>query len=48
MEIKAWLSLVFEMKDIGEAAYIIGVKISRNHSMKLLSLSHETYIKKVP
>ena len=47
MEIKAWLSSVFEMKDMGEAAYILGVKISRNRSKKLLSLSQETYIKKV-
>ena len=47
MEIKAWLSSNFEMKDMGEAAYILGVKISRNCSKKLLSLSQETYIKKV-
>ena len=47
MEIKAWLSSNFEMKDMGEAAYILGVKISRNRSKKLLSLSQETYIKKI-
>ena len=29
-EIKGWLSSKFEMKDMGEASYIIGVKISRN------------------
>ena len=32
---------------MGEAAYILGVKISRNRSKKLLSLSQETYINKV-
>ena len=47
MEIKAWISSVFEMKDMGEATYILGVKISRNRLKKLLSLSQETYIKKV-
>ena len=29
-EIKGWLSSNFEMKDMGEAAYILGVKISRD------------------
>jgi hypothetical protein len=47
MDIKAWLSSVFEMKDMGEAAYILWVKISRDRSKKLLSLSQETYIKKI-
>ena len=47
MEIKAWLSSNFEMKDMGEAAYILGVMISRNRSNKLLSMSQETYIKKI-
>ena len=45
--IKGWLSSNFEMKDMGEAAYILGVKISRNRSKKLLSLSQESYIKKI-
>ena len=36
---KAWLSSNFEMKDMGEADYIIGVKILRDHSKKLLGLS---------
>ena len=47
MDVKAWLSSCFEMKDMGEAAYILGVKISRDHSKRFLSLSQETYIKKV-
>ncbi|KAL0416721.1 UNVERIFIED_CONTAM: hypothetical protein Slati_3504000 [Sesamum latifolium] len=41
-----WLSSTFEM-DIGEAEYILGVKIHRDRSKKLLSLSQETYIKKI-
>ncbi|WCJ29450.1 Retrovirus-related Pol polyprotein from transposon TNT 1-94 [Euphorbia peplus] len=35
-QIKSWLSSSFEMKDMGEAAYILGVKITRNRSKKLL------------
>ena len=45
--IKGWLSSNFEMKDMGEAAYILGVKISRDRSKKLLSLSQEPYINKI-
>ena len=29
-EIKGWLSSKFEIKDMSEAAYILGVKISRD------------------
>ena len=39
IDIKTWLSINFVMKDIGEADYILGVKIKRNHSKKLLALS---------
>lgn len=47
MDIKSWLSSNFEMKDMGEAAYILGIKISRNREKRLLSLSQETYIENV-
>ena len=47
LEIKGWLSSKFEMKDMGEAAYILGVMISRDRSKKLVSLSQEHYIKKI-
>ena len=39
MAIKEWLSSNFEMKDMGEAAYILGVKITRDRSKNLLALS---------
>ena len=39
LEIKGWLLSKFEMKDMDEAAYILGVKISRDRSKKLVSLS---------
>ena len=44
---KEWLSSTFEMKDMGEANYVLGVKIVRDRSKKLLCLSQETYIKKI-
>ena len=46
-ELKGWLSSNFEMKNMGEASYILGVKISRDRSKKLLSLSQEPYINKI-
>ena len=39
LSIKEWLSSNFKMKDMGEANFILGVKIHRDHSKKLLSLS---------
>jgi len=44
---KQWLSSVFELKDIGEARYVIGVKIVRNHPKKLLGICQDAYIKRV-
>jgi hypothetical protein len=44
---KKWLSSTFEIKDMGEANFVLGVKITRDRSKKLLSLSHGTYIKKI-
>jgi len=45
--VKSWLSKLFDMKDMGETDYILGVKIQRDRSKKFLSLSQETYIKKI-
>ncbi|KAL4311612.1 hypothetical protein GQ457_01G021040 [Hibiscus cannabinus] len=42
-----WLSSCFSMKDLGEAAYILGVKIYRDRSRRLLGLRQSTYIDKV-
>ena len=44
---KEWLFSNFEMKDMGEVDYILGVKIFRDCSKKILGLSQQTYIKKV-
>jgi hypothetical protein len=35
------------MKDMGEATYILEVKIERDRSKKILALSQEHYIRKV-
>ena len=37
--VKIWLSKNFSMKDLGEATYILGIKIYRDRSKRLPSLS---------
>ena len=44
---KRWLSSNFEMKDMGKASYVLGVKIVRDRTKRLLDLSQETYIKRM-
>ena len=44
---KKWLFSTFEMKDVGEAHFMLRIEIIRDHSKKLLGLSQETYIKKI-
>ena len=46
-EVKDWLSQRFMMKDLGEATYILGIRIYRDRSQRLLGLSQSTYIDKV-
>ncbi|CAM8984117.1 unnamed protein product [Rhodiola kirilowii] len=46
-EVKPFLSKNFDMKDMGEASYIIGIKIHRDRSRGILGLSQEAYINKV-
>src|SRR5436853_4749851 len=45
--IKTWLGNCFSMKDFGEAAYILGIKIYRDRSRRLLGLSQSTFIDKI-
>ena len=37
----------FEMKDLGEAFFVLGIKILRDHSQGILRLSQESYLDKV-
>ena len=46
-ETKRFLSMNFEMKDMGEASYVIGIEIFRDRSRRLLGLSQKAYIKRV-
>ncbi|KAL0445875.1 UNVERIFIED_CONTAM: Copia protein [Sesamum latifolium] len=46
-DIKAWLSTQFSMKDMGEASYILGIKIYRDRSRKMLGLTQSSYFEKV-
>ena len=46
-EVKQFLSKNFDMKDMGEASYVIGIKIHRDRLRGVLGLSQETYINKV-
>ena len=45
--IKGYLNKSFSMKDLGEAAYILGIKIFRDRSRHLIGLSQSTYLDKV-
>ena len=45
--LKTRLSATFEMKDLGPAKQILGMKISRDRSAGTLNLSQELYIEKV-
>jgi hypothetical protein len=45
--VKTSLNKSFSMKDLGEAAYILGIKIYRDRSKRLIGLSQDMYIDKV-
>ena len=45
--VKGYLNKNFSMKDHGEAAYILGIKIYRDRSRCLIVLSQSTYLDKV-
>ena len=45
--VKVYLNKSFSMKDLGEAAFILGIKIYRDRSRRLIGLSQSTYLDKV-
>ncbi|KAL0287935.1 UNVERIFIED_CONTAM: Retrovirus-related Pol polyprotein from transposon TNT 1-94 [Sesamum calycinum] len=44
---KAWLSTQLSMKDLGEASYILRIKISRDRSKRILGMTQNPYVEKV-
>ena len=42
--VKIWLSNKFSMKDLGEASFILGIKIYRDRSKRMLGLYQSRYI----
>ena len=45
--VKEYLNKSFSMKDLGEAAFILGIKIYRDRSRRLIGLSQSTYLDKI-
>ncbi|GJR78546.1 retrotransposon protein, putative, ty1-copia subclass [Tanacetum coccineum] len=45
--VKTYLGKCFAMKDLGEAAFILGIKIYRDRSKRLIGLSQSAYIDKI-
>ena len=45
--VKVWLSKQFSMKDLEETSYILGIKIYRDRSRRMLGLSQSRYIDQV-
>ncbi|GJZ69159.1 retrotransposon protein, putative, ty1-copia subclass [Tanacetum coccineum] len=45
--VKSYLGRCFAMKDLGEAAYILGIKIYRDRSQRLIGLCQSAYIEKI-
>ena len=46
-EVKNWLAEQFQMKDLGNASYVLGIQILRDRKNKLLALSQASYVDKV-
>jgi hypothetical protein len=45
--VKSSLRKSFSMKDLGEVAYILGIKIYRDRSKRLVGLSQDAYIDEI-
>ena len=46
-DVKKWLVEKFQMKDLGQASYVLGIQIIRDHKNRLLAFSQASYIDKV-
>ncbi|GKC49914.1 putative RNA-directed DNA polymerase, partial [Tanacetum coccineum] len=45
--VKDWMGKCFAIKDLGDATYILGIKIYRDMSKHLIGLSQDTYLDKI-
>ena len=45
--VKSWLGSCFSMQDLGEVVYVLGIKIYRDRSKRMIGLTQSTYIDKV-
>ncbi|GJW61692.1 retrotransposon protein, putative, ty1-copia subclass [Tanacetum coccineum] len=45
--VKDWLGKCFAMKDLGDATYILAIKIYRDRSKRLIGLNQYTYLDKI-
>ncbi|GJZ52261.1 retrotransposon protein, putative, ty1-copia subclass [Tanacetum coccineum] len=46
-DVKSYLGKCFAMKDLGDVAYILGIKIYRDRSKRLIDLCQSAYIEKI-
>ncbi|GKF93677.1 retrotransposon protein, putative, ty1-copia subclass, partial [Tanacetum coccineum] len=46
-DVKSYLGKCFAMKDLGDAAYILGIKIYQDRSKQLIGLCQSAYIEKI-
>ncbi|GKA17591.1 retrotransposon protein, putative, ty1-copia subclass [Tanacetum coccineum] len=46
-DVKSYLERCFAMKDLGEAAYILGINIYRDRSRRIIGLCQSAYIEKI-
>ena len=44
---KVWLSKTFLMKDLGEATYILKIRVYRDRTKRIIGLSQSLYLEKV-
>jgi hypothetical protein len=46
-EIRGFLLSNFDMKDLGDTSYVLGIEIHRDRTKRVLGLSQKAYIEKV-
>ena len=46
-DVKKWLAEQFQMKDLGNASYVLGIQIIRDRNKRQLALSQASYIDKI-